>query len=368
MNNLKILVCTSEYPPNCSSGIGNVAYNVVEQLKKQGVQCVVCSPNGDVKVGNSKMIDKFGIIGLLYYWHSVSKYFKDNDFDVAWLHNPLFLRKNPFQKSVVTIHSTYYGKMIRGVRPKIYNNISSKIERYCLNRMPNARFTGVGTNICDELEEIGIDEKRMTYIPNGVNTNKFKPASNKSILRKRLGISDDSLIILSVGRLTYIKQPQQLLEVFSMIEKKIGNMTLVFAGKGELFNELKEYATNQNITSVKFLGHVSYDILPDFCAASDYYIIASKYEGGEPVLTLAEAMASGLPSIVSNIENFKFIEEVKAGIVVDFSNIEKAAEAIVEYLNIDNSDHSLNARNYVAKNFEWRNIAERYLDEFKKLF
>ena len=39
---MKLLVCTPEYPPDYSAGIGNVVYNVVEHLKKIGVECAVC--------------------------------------------------------------------------------------------------------------------------------------------------------------------------------------------------------------------------------------------------------------------------------------------------------------------------------------
>lgn len=57
---MKLLVCTSEYPPDYSSGIGNVAFKVIEQFKKKGVECTVCSPNADIKLGSSKMITKSG--------------------------------------------------------------------------------------------------------------------------------------------------------------------------------------------------------------------------------------------------------------------------------------------------------------------
>ena len=71
---MKLLICASEYYPY-GSGIANVAYNMVEQLKKMEIECTVCSPTGDIKLGSSRIIERFGIIGLLYYWHQVSRYF-----------------------------------------------------------------------------------------------------------------------------------------------------------------------------------------------------------------------------------------------------------------------------------------------------
>jgi glycosyltransferase involved in cell wall biosynthesis len=363
---MQILVCTSEYPPDYSSGIGNVAYNVVEQLRKMGVDCTVCSPNAGIKLRSSRMIDKFGILGLLYYWSQVSKYFKENDFDVVWLHNPLFLRNNPFQRNLITIHTTYYGKVILGLNLKIYYKIASKIEKYCLNKInEKARFTAVSQQVCKELEEIGINKERITYIPNGVDTEQFKPSNDKKILRKKFGIPEEHLIFLSLGRLTEAKQPLKSIEVFSRIEKEIKDVTLVIAGKGELLEETKEFVRQKKLKNVIFLGYVDEEEKPDLYACSDYYIITSKYEG-QP-LTLLEAMVSGLPCIVSDIPNLRIVEDAKCGIVVDFDNEENAAQEIIRYLEGDNSEDLKNAREYAVKNLDWRIIAEKYLEEFERL-
>lgn len=365
---MNLLVCTTEYPPDYSSGIGNVAYNVVKQLRGMGVDCTICSPAGpEIELGSSNLIKKFGIIGLLYYWHCVSKYFKgkENDLDVVWLHNHLFLKDNPFQRSLITIHTTHYGKMIQRLNPEIYYRISSKIEKYCLIKMKKVRFTGVDTNVCKELEEIGIDRKRITYIPNGVDTERFKHSYNKILLRQKFNIPEDDLIILSLGKLSDQKQPQKIIEVFSVIEREMKDVTLVIAGNGELLDKTKEFAKEKNLKNIKFLGYIAEKDKPDLYACSDYYIMTSKYEG-QP-LTLLEAMASGLPCIVSDIPNLRFVEDANCGIIVDFDDIKKAADDIMGYLEVDNSDHSKNAREYAVKNSDWEIIAKRYLEEFEKI-
>jgi len=367
---MKLLGCTSEYPPDYSAGIGNVAYNVVEQLRKKGIDCTVCSPNGDIKLGSSKMIDKFGILGLLYYWWQVYKYFKENDFDVVWLHNPLFFKSNIFGDSLVTMHVTAYGQVIHKIYPlhlHIYKKTVSKIERYCLNKIKEkTRFTGVSTQVCKELEGIGIAKQRITYISNGVDTKLFKPSDNKKSLRKKFGIPEEDVIILSLGRLTKAKQPQKLIEVFSRIEKEIKDVILVIAGKGELLDKTKKFVRQKKMKNVIFLGYVDHEKeAPNLYACSDYYIMTSKYEG-QP-LTLLEAMASGLPCIVSDIPNLKIVEDAECGIIVDFCDEEQAARKIVGYLEGVNSEHSKNAREYAVKNLDWKIIAGRYLEEFNKI-
>ena len=363
---MKLLICTFEYYP-CGTGIANVAYNVVEQFKKMGVDCTVCSPTGpDIKV--FRPLKEYGFLSLVPYWYKVDKYFEKRvgDYDVSWIHNPLFLKNNSFQRSLITMHTTYHGYMIKGSNPKNYYKVASKVEKYCLNKMcEKTRFTGVDLVVCEELEGIGINRQKITYIPNGVDAELFKPSDRKKMLRRTFELPEDDLIILSLGRLTYQKQPQKLIEVFSLVEKTMKCVTLVIAGTGKLLEDTKKLAIEKNLKNVKFLGYVKVDDVPDLYACSDYYIMASKYEG-QP-LTLLEAMAAGLPCIVSDIPNLRIVKDVECGIILDFDNFEKAAGEIVKYLNRDNSRHSKNAREYAVNNLNWEVIAEKYLENFEKV-
>lgn len=365
---MKLLVCTTEYFPY-GAGIANVVYNVVEQLKEKGVECTVCSPTGpDIKLGSQSLIQKTGIIGLLYYWYQVSRFFKDNDYDVVWLQNPFILAGNPFKHCLVTMHSTYYGSSTHGVGNlpfHLYKSLVAHVERYCLTHMPpNTLFTGVGQPVCEELENIGVAKDWITYIPNGVNTGQFRPSPNKNLLRKKFGIPEDDIVLLSVGRLAHQKQPYTMIEVFSHIEKELGDVTLCIAGRGELFEATKELAQRMGLRKVLFLGYVDDRDLPDLYACADYYIMTSKYEGGQPPLTLAEAMASGLPCIVSDIPNFGIVNQADCGITIDFRDAEEAASKIISYINSEHRDHSDNARRFAENVFDWRLIATEYRDEF----
>lgn len=369
---MRLLICASEYYPS-GSGIANVAYDIVEEMKKNGIICTVCSPTGpDIKLGSSKLIQKFGIIGLLYYWFQVSKYFNDKDsvFDVVWCHNPLFLSKNPFSCSIMTMHSTYFGEFLRGMFPphlRLYKKIASIIEKYCLLRLKlDVIFTAVSPGVCDELNKIGIKKQKVVYISNGVNINSFKPTNDKKIIREKYGISSDNLVLLSVGRLTEVKNPLKMIEIFSLIEKEIKNISLVIVGDGELLSQAKEYAVMKKLNNVFFLGHLDYKKnVPDLYSCSDFYVMASKYEG-QP-LTLLEAMSSGLPCIVSDIPNLDIVADAKCGIIVNFSDPNIAAQNIVKYLKENHSIQRSNSRKYIESNFDWSIIANKYLKEFVSL-
>lgn len=369
---MKLLICASEYFPH-GSGIANVIYNVVEQLKKQGVGCTICSPTGpDITLGNKKLIDKFGFLGLLYYWYQVSQFFiKKNHYDVVWLQNPYFISHNPFNCCLVTMHSTYYGmsnyRVGNSFFLRLYYKIVAILERYCLGKINKTSvFTG-GELVCEELEKKCIGKDQLICIPNGVDIQYFKPINDRKLLRKKLNIPQDDIILLSVGRLTPAKQPQTLINVFSFLEKRMSNLTLCIAGTGELLDSIKKMALEAGLKKVIFLGHVDHNSrLPGLYADSDYFIMTSVYEGGMPPLTLSEAMASGLPCIVSDTPNLGVVTVANCGIVVNFEDVEKASDQIYAYLTGIHQDHSKNARKYAEENLDWTTISEHYFAALKK--
>jgi 1,2-diacylglycerol 3-alpha-glucosyltransferase len=197
---------------------------------------------------------------------------------------------------------------------------------------------------------------------------KFKPSPNKSELRRKLNITEEKKIVLSLGNLVEHKQPYKLIKVFSLAERNLRHVILIVAGGGDLLEKTKKLAKQSGLDSVRFLGHIDHEKAPELYACSDFFVITSNWESGGPTLTVAEAMASGLPCIVSNIPSLSpVIQDADCGIVVDFSDEEKAAERIIGYLKEDHSQHSKNGREYAVKNLDWKIIAKRYLEELESL-
>ena len=368
MTPIKLLVVASEYPPY-GSGIANVVENIVKKFREKGIECTICTPFGpDIRLGSWRLIQKTGVLGLLYFWYKVSRFFISHNYDMVWLHNPFFIRSNPFHKCIVTMHSTYHGEstQIEGTPLflRIYRSVVSLLERHCLTRMKKAFFTGVSPSVCREIEEIGINPESIAFISNGVDVQRFRPRDEGQLLRNKFGIPSGAKVLLSVGRLTYHKQPFTLLKIFSQLSQERDNFILCIVGSGELKDELEDYVQKNKIKRVFFLGHVDHKItLPDVYSHSDFFIITSSYEGGIS-LTLLEAMASGLPCIVSNIPNFYILQDAKCGIIVDFQD-PKSVDRIYNYINSEQRLHSINARTYALKNLDWNIISERYLELFQ---
>lgn len=127
--------------------------------------------------------------------------------------------------------------------------------------------------------------------PVAVDTKRFRPdVERRAAFRRELGISDETRVILAIGRLDGNKNYKTLLRAARQL--KASNWIIVIAGTGPEENELRQAAVN---LPVRFLG-VRSD--PEYLySAADIYTQLSFQESHSN--TVREAIASGVPSIIS---------------------------------------------------------------------
>ena len=143
-----------------------------------------------------------------------------------------------------------------------------------------------------------IREKKYMVINNGVDTEQFAfSQSVRDEYRAELGISNDTEVILHVGRFSRQKNHSYLVRLFKKYTRKYPKSVLLLVGAGDLSDSIKELVKKLGIEDkVKFLGLRS-DI-PSLMAASDVFLLPSLYEG-LPVVGI-EAQTSGLPCIFAD--------------------------------------------------------------------
>jgi glycosyltransferase involved in cell wall biosynthesis len=153
----------------------------------------------------------------------------------------------------------------------------------------------ISREIDKELAEIGIDESKRVFIPNGVDTNRFFPANDgeKSDLRKSLRLPTNAQIAVFTGRLAAEKRVDILLRAWNRTHESYPATHLVILGTGEEEESLKSIAHS----GVSFFGMV--DNVPEYLRAADFFILPSNTEGLSNALL--EAMACGLPIIATSV-------------------------------------------------------------------
>lgn len=212
------------------------------------------------------------------------------------------------------------------------------IEKLC------SRWTDVMITINKEdyaLAKKKMYAKKVEYVPGvGMDTAKFgagKREENRVRIRAELGIPKEARLLLSVGELNENKNHETVIQASAELsEIKAGEVYYAIVGKGELEGKLRELIKSLKLEKQIFLLGFRNDIAAIYDAA-DIFVFPSKREGLS--MALMEAMARGLPCVVSRIRgNTDLLIEGKGGCFCKADDIEGFAKKI-EYLlrNFPNS-------------------------------
>lgn len=204
-------------------------------------------------------------------------------------------------------------------------------------------------------------------ILNGVDTQRFfpKPEVRRS-RRQAWGFQDQHLVIGTVGRLVAIKNYPLLLAAFREIYKTFKHIRLVFCGDGDQRDHLQHLVQEYGLSDVVlFTGRIDY--VADAMQAFDIFALTSDMEGLPN--TLLEAMASGIPSVVTDVGGSREVMPTDGGVLVPPSN-QAAFQAALQQL-IENQvlrqDMAAKALQHVQTNLSMHAMASGYYNYYRSL-
>lgn len=211
---------------------------------------------------------------------------------------------------VTTIHATEYGRHQGWVDKHPQSHIHG-VEHWMANRAE--RVITCSHYMRGHVADIyGLDEERVSVIPNGIDPLDLVPVDDLDALRSRFAAPDEQLVIL-VGRLVYEKGFQVALEALAPIildRSAGGGVRFLIAGSGTHEHVLKEQAAQLGLLDHgTFLGWIGDDVLHSLYRIADLCVVPSLYEPFG--LVALEAMASGCPCIVADTGGLR--EVVPAG-------------------------------------------------------
>ncbi|MCI0406572.1 MAG: glycosyltransferase family 4 protein [candidate division Zixibacteria bacterium] len=176
---------------------------------------------------------------------------------------------------------------------------------------------------------LGAGGGKVSLIENGVDFELFAP-QNPVRCRKQFGLPADKKILLFVGRLEKVKDPELLLETFREVRASRPDVVLVLAGDGREREALMtRHADLKN--DLFFLGAVPHARLPELFSAADCLLLTSHFEG-MPRAVL-EALATGLPVVSTAVGDVsKVVTDGISGYVVRTRSPRALAEMTLELL------------------------------------
>lgn len=212
-------------------------------------------------------------------------------------------------------------------------------------------------------EAFGLNSKKKRVLSHGINTDFFKPGNKEE---------DNVLRIVSVGRISPIKDYLTLIKTVNLIKDKIKLKIEIIGGwdyKGQekYLNKLKEIIKEYELDKqISFAGAVKYKDLLEYYQKSDLSV--NLCPTGSPDKVVLEAMACGLPVLVANKTFKDDLGPYSKKLIFKHGNEKDLAGKIVK-LAQDNQMRKIGLylRDRVVKNHNLNNLMDKIIDVFKEI-
>ena len=207
--------------------------------------------------------------------------------------------------------------------------------------------------------EHGFPANKMVVIPNGINTELFRPNSEARLkVRKEWGIAQDTILIGKVGRLDPMKDHPTFLKAAALLSQKQQNVKFVCIGKGEENYTAKLYKLTDELgISEKVIWAGARKDMPAVYNALDIATSTSSYGEGFPNV-VGEAMACGIPCVVTDVGDSAWIVS-DTGIVVPPKNPHTLTAGWISCLEINRDEIGVKARERIVEHFSIEHLVKQ---------
>ena len=269
-------------------------------------------------------------------------------------------------------------KRVHGEHGREINDLDGSNRRYLLFRRFMRVFIDRYITVSRDLEiwlhtNVGVAERKVTQIYNGVDSVRFVPDSAKPLvlLPQHWRDHDDILVVGTVGRLTPVKDQQLLLRAADCLRREYPELgrrlRLLIVGDGPLHEQLDRLIEQLALQDMVWMAGDRDDV-PALLQLMDVFVLPSLGEGISN--TILEAMASGLPVVATAVGgNLELVEEGFNGSLFPAGDVQGFSTVLAALLQNDGerARQGINARERVCNRFDWNRTVNAYLGVYDEL-
>jgi glycosyltransferase involved in cell wall biosynthesis len=216
------------------------------------------------------------------------------------------------------------------------------------------------------LEYYGIGADKIRIVPNGVDTDKFKPTDSEAA-RQQLGLGQEPTVLF-MGSLIHRKGVLYLVEAAEKVVKQRGNARFVIVGSGPMQGQIEASLAASGIKgNFTLLGNLKEEQLPAAYNAADVFVLPSIQEGQG--IVLLEAQACAKPVVAFGVGGVKeAVKEKETGFLLEKGDTEGLADRLLQLLGDEGLRQKMGAagRRFVSENYTWDLCAERMLKVYRE--
>jgi len=255
--------------------------------------------------------------------------------------------------------------------PKLAKTVSGRLMLAMFKR--STAIISMTKEIDEELSAVGIPQANIHLITNGVDCQRFFPASDKrrQEWRNENGLSPDSWIFLFSSRLVFGKGLDILINGWQEIVAQKKNIHLIVVGSGtdqadSVEDEVHKQVVEGKLSNVLFVGET--ECPEEYLSIADCFVFPSRKEGFPNALM--EAMASQLPCVASRIGGVEaLIDDGETGVLFESENSTDLVKQCLCIISNPVNSKSIgeNARQKMLTTYSFETIAEQYTNLYNSM-
>lgn len=231
------------------------------------------------------------------------------------------------------------------------------------------RCDGIVT-ICEGLKRDilgrGIPAAKLAVVANGVDTDKFVPASPDPVFRKALGL-EDRIVLGFYGSFYAYEGLDVLLSAMPEVLRSCPGIVVLLAGGGPVEDALKKQTNDLRLgEAVRFLGSIPHERIREYYGATDIFVYPRHRMRLTDIVTPLkplEAMALGGVVLASDVGgHLELVRNGETGRLFPADDAQALAQAVLCLIAERDTWKSLgqNARAYVERERSWTAATAAY--------
>jgi sugar transferase (PEP-CTERM/EpsH1 system associated) len=285
----------------------------------------------------------------------LAKFLRKRDIDVLHVHTGAFLfgaAAAAISRVPVSVYTEHGRFKTRTLVPQLEDRISGwLIDRVIAVSKELERYL---------VRDVGLPAHKIQTVINGIETKRFAHRPKPVRLLDEFGLSRSTRILGTVARLDEVKDQASMLTAFRAVREKFPDSRLFLVGDGPMRRALSEFIEGNGLAGFVTITGYRSDI-PEFLNLFDVFLLSSLSEGTS--ISLLEAMASGVPPVVTRVGGNVFIVEDRVdGVLVGPGAPAEMSDAIVQLLADDSKRRQIGDRamQKARESFGLERMAETY--------
>jgi PEP-CTERM/exosortase A-associated glycosyltransferase len=234
-----------------------------------------------------------------------------------------------------------------------------------------AQVVTISESLRNNLISRGIDESRVSVVPNGVDTSYFQPCEPDAGLKERHSLSGKATVGF-IGSFYFYEGLEHLVDAVILLAAKGRDLKLLLVGEGEADRMLRDRIPERLRDHFIFTGRVAHADVRRYYSVMDVLVyprIRSRLTGLTTPLKPLEAMAMEKAVAGSDAGGIReLLVDGETGILFQPGNPQALADRLEELIESESMRRAIGrkARDFVVRNRDWTMIVGRYSGIYQK--